>query len=272
MHASQHRNRFVLLSSLFVVGLAIFIASAAAETGCLLSGTITSASGQKMEGVSVSVRADGKTITTTVFTNEQGEYISPRLPDGSYKVWAQAEGFEAGRASLQLSGATKQQDFALTALKSANDVGKQMTGAEWLESLPADTPQDKKMREMFSDSCTGCHTPGFPLQNRFDAKGWAAMITLMSRVDGFGGYTGDKVLYPAFDRYKTDLAAYLAKVRGPNSVLQPKLHLRPKGEATLAVVTEYAPGRHGRIPRFGGRWQRLVVGQSLGIAREPQHA
>src|ERR1035441_6036207 len=156
------------------------------SSGVLLTGTVTTAKGEKMEGITVSAAGEGQTITTSVYTDERGDYYFPRLAGGSYHLLAQAKGYETARASLELSGSIKHQDFVLTALKSVNDIGKQMTGAEWVSSLPAETVQDKKMKEVFTDSCTGCHTPGYVLQNRFDAKGWAVMIGMMSRIDGFG--------------------------------------------------------------------------------------
>ena len=72
------------------------------DSGVLLTGTIT-ADGAKMEGVVVSARVDGSNITTSVYTDELGDNYFPRLDAGAYKVWAQAGGCAAGRASLQLS-------------------------------------------------------------------------------------------------------------------------------------------------------------------------
>src|SRR5262245_39680319 len=53
----------------------------------MLTGTITSASGEKMEGVTVSARAPGSTYTTSVFTDAEGEFYFPRMDRGKYKVW-----------------------------------------------------------------------------------------------------------------------------------------------------------------------------------------
>src|SRR5271155_1920279 len=41
----------------------------------LLTGTITSDSGEKMEGVTVSARRIGATFTTSVFTDASGQYF-----------------------------------------------------------------------------------------------------------------------------------------------------------------------------------------------------
>ena len=108
--------------------------------------------------------------------------------EGKYQVWAQAVGFDAGRAELNLAGRGKKQDFLL---KPTKDVTKQLSGDQWIAALPADTPQDRKMKEVFRASCVGCHNPGYILQNRFDAAGWEKIITLMSR-PGVTTYPGDK--------------------------------------------------------------------------------
>ena len=37
------------------------------------------------------------------------------------------------------------------------------------------------MKELIRIDCVGCHSPAFPLENRFDEKGWKKILTLMSR-------------------------------------------------------------------------------------------
>src|SRR5712664_4064205 len=78
----------------------------------ILSGVITSRSGQKLDGVTVSAKPEGSTITTSVYTDAAGAYVFPPLPAGRYRVWAQALGFEAGKSSVDLS-ASRRADFAL---------------------------------------------------------------------------------------------------------------------------------------------------------------
>ena len=68
----------------------------------MLAGTIKSASGEKMAGVTVSAKAEGSTITTSVFTDEQGNYYFPAMSAGSYNVWAQADSFETARGQVAM--------------------------------------------------------------------------------------------------------------------------------------------------------------------------
>jgi streptogramin lyase len=213
------------------------------EAGVLLSGSVKSDAGPSLEGVTVSARAAGQTITTSVFTDEGGNYYFPRMDEGKYRMWAQAEGFEAGKAEVSLKGNAGHQDFTLNTIKDSLEIVKQMTGQEYVTSLPEDTSEHRKMKDVFYNTCTGCHEPNYILQNRFDEKGWEAILNLMSRVyNGGGEYAGpDMAPFPVMAYYKKELATYLAEARGPGpSTMQIKLHARPRGEAARAIVTEYS--------------------------------
>ena len=90
----------------------------------LLSGAIASASGEKLGGVTVSAKLDGSTITTSVYTDEQGNYYFPPLPAGKYRVWAQALAFETDQErgrSLRVAQRPRAQadDRSRTALAAA---------------------------------------------------------------------------------------------------------------------------------------------------------
>ena len=69
---------------------------------------ITSAAGEKLGGVTVSAKPAGGTVTTTVFTDENGDYYFPPLPAGKYRVWAQAVSFETAKTEIELPAARKQ--------------------------------------------------------------------------------------------------------------------------------------------------------------------
>src|SRR5713101_6091259 len=98
-----------------VAGLVLVAGMSTASADQLLTGSITSASGQKLEGVLVSAKKDGSTITTSVYTDQNGEYFFPPLADGKYRVWAQALGFHTVTGAVDLS-ATKHQDFKLATI------------------------------------------------------------------------------------------------------------------------------------------------------------
>src|SRR5467141_1246485 len=101
-----------VLASLLASATSLLAATAAHAADPLLSGAIASRSGQKLEGVTVSAKLEGSTITTSVYTDTAGNYFFPPLPAGNYRVWAQALGFETGKGVVELSAAGRQ-DFTL---------------------------------------------------------------------------------------------------------------------------------------------------------------
>jgi len=154
-------------------------ATAQTANAAVIAGKVTDADGSPMEGVVVSARASDKSFTTSVFTGGEGDYVFPSLDAGQYAVWAQAKGFEAGRTTTALSSEAVERDFALTPLEDVHRIVRQMSGVEYLASLPQSTPADKRMVRSFKTNCTGCHTASYPLQNRWDEHGWGILIDLM---------------------------------------------------------------------------------------------
>src|SRR5262249_47390052 len=84
----------ILLATLIAIMGAVMSLAAGANAGdAILNGTITSAAGEKLGGVTVSAKPVGGTVTTTVFTDASGEYYFPPLPPGKDPAWAQAVSF-----------------------------------------------------------------------------------------------------------------------------------------------------------------------------------
>src|SRR5258705_3135443 len=79
------------LRSLLLAGAAILVVVTGAQAADqLLSGVISSPSGQKLEGVTVSAKLDGSTITTNVYTDAGGSYYFPPMPAGEYSAFVHA--------------------------------------------------------------------------------------------------------------------------------------------------------------------------------------
>src|SRR5260370_36426092 len=238
---SPDRATGVFVLAIMTLALAISVSAwayGADEHGALLAGTVKSDSGEKkMSGVTVSAKAEGRTITTTVFTDGQGDYYFPPMAPGEYEVWAQADTFQTARAEVDLTG-TRHQDFSLKPLK---DFQRQLTGDQLLASLPDGTPDDRRLKRVFRNSCTGCHQPNYILQQRFDVAGWTSILDLMKRVNVAGGYLGaESEAAPIIDFHEKKLAAYLARISGPNpTAMKFKFRPRPTGEAALAGFTQY---------------------------------
>src|SRR5207237_8928144 len=118
-------------------------ASSADAAEVVLSGSIKSAAGEKMVGVTVSAKAEGSTITTTVFTDETGAYYFPPLEAGKYKLWAQALSFETAKSDVDLA-AKKSQDFVLTSITDFETRVRQLPADLILAVLPEETNDDKR--------------------------------------------------------------------------------------------------------------------------------
>ncbi len=243
-------TRVSLIAIAAALGATTFIPMAAVAADLVLSGAIQSAGGEKMGGVAVSAKGEGQTITTTVFTDESGSYYFPPMPAGKYRVWAQALTFGTAKGNVDL-GAAKRQDFQL---KPMADFVRQLPGDEMLAALPGHTPEDARMKVLVRKNCTGCHSASFPLQHKFDEAGWTAVLDLMKHVNVLGTYQGPRHKpNPNIEFHEKELAAYLARARGPGPTsMKFNLRPRPSGEAARVVFKEYdVPAEHGHGPADG---------------------
>jgi virginiamycin B lyase len=225
--------------ALSVLSLSLLSLSAlpAIAADAILSGSITSDKGEMLSGVTVSAKGDGQTITTSVYTDADGNYYFPPMAEGKYKVWAQAIKFDTAKSDVDLS-ANKKQDFKLAPFE---DFAKQLPGDEMLAALPGDTPDDARMKNFVAKNCTGCHSASFPLQHKFDDAGWTAMLELMKQVNVLGTYRqSPKNTNQNIQAHEKELAAYLARARGPGPTsMKFNLRPRPSGEAARVVTVEY---------------------------------
>ena len=221
-------SAFALLASL---------SATAAQADAPLSGSIKTRDGAPMAGVTVSAKMEGTPITTTVFTDQAGRYFFPDMPDGKYRVWAQAVAYEAGRGEVELKAA-QSQNFTLQPTK---DFVRQLSGDEMLAALPEATADDARMKTFIRKTCTGCHTAAYPLQHKFDETGWNAILEVMKRVNVLGVHKGDhEPPNASIDAQQAELARYLARARGPGETsMNFNLRTRPTGEAARAVYREY---------------------------------
>jgi virginiamycin B lyase len=227
--------RSILLASAALV-ITGFSAQAADQ---VLSGAITSATGEKLGGVTVSARLEGSTITTSVYTDESGAYYFPPMAAGKYKVWAQALGFETAKGDVDLSAA-KKENLTLTAMTDPERRWRQLPGEMMVAALPEESADDARIKKVFTNQCTGCHSPGYVLQFRFDEAGWNKIINLMKMVQNTGVMPQNPKANEIIQHSQKELAAYLARARGPGeSSVKVAQRPRPSGEAARAVWTLY---------------------------------
>jgi len=238
-----------IFATVSLIALAAAVgANTPAHADALLSGSISSAAGEKMGGVTVSAKAEGSTITTSVYTDETGAYYFPPLPEGKYRLWVQAIKFQTANSNVELNK-TGRQDFVLRPMTNQEDWIRQLPGDEFLAALPGDTAEDARMKVQVRKNCTGCHSASYPFQHRFDEDGWNKVLDLMKQVNVYGSYPRpDKLATPNIDFHQKQLAAYLARARGPgDTAMKFNLRPRPSGEAARAVFREY------EFPIEGGR-------------------
>ena len=233
-------------------------ASSSFAADVALHGVVKSAIGETMGGVTVSAKAEGSTITTSVFTDGSGEYVFPPMPAGKYNVWAQALTFETAKEAVDLASANAR-DFTL---KPMADFVRQLPGDEILAALPGGTPDDERLKNIVRKNCTGCHTPSYPLQHKFDEQGWNAVLNAMKQLNVLGSYVPERSVDANIDIHQKELAAYLARARGPGQTSM-TFHLkpRPSGEAARAVFREYdtpvaeeAGNPYKYLPENGSDW------------------
>jgi len=236
--------RSMLLATAAVVATSSFAYAADQQ----LSGTITTA-GKGLDGAVISAKREGSNITTSVYSDAQGNYYFPPMAAGKYSVWAQTLGFEQTKAQVDLA-ANKKQDLALKAITDPETKWKQLPGELVWASLPVENAQDAHMKQLIHNNCNGCHTPSYPFQFRFDATGWSRVIDLMKVIGG--GLPQDRPANQIMQMNQKGIAEYLAKVRGPNSVMKIAERPRPSGEAARVVWTTYD------VPRIDGTGQRAL--------------
>src|SRR5262249_27416830 len=123
-------------------------------TAPALSGSVSSAQESTMEGVLVTARKDGSTVSTTVVTNDKGAYSFPadRLEPGKYTITIRAIGYVLdGPKTIDIpAGGNAKADLKLG---KARNVAAQLSSGELLMSAPG---SDREKNFMLG--CTSCHT------------------------------------------------------------------------------------------------------------------
>src|ERR1700730_8977371 len=100
-----------------------------------LSGLVTSIDAAPMEGVLVSAKKQGSTITVTVVTGQDGRYSFPagKLDPGHYLLKVRAVGYElSGPREVDVA----QSSTADLTLGKTEDLAAQLSNAEWIASVP----------------------------------------------------------------------------------------------------------------------------------------
>src|SRR6266540_6406447 len=133
----MRRNKSCLAAVVGLGGVLFVAVSVGAQAQTALTGIVSSSDAGAMEGVLVSAKKEGSTITTTVVTDEQGRYSFPaaRMEAGKYTISIRAIGYKLdGPKRVDVpAGNTGTADLKLGKVKS---LVSQLSNAEWLLSLP----------------------------------------------------------------------------------------------------------------------------------------
>jgi hypothetical protein len=229
----------------------VFAASLAAGPAfaqTALSGTVSSAEDGAMEGVLVSAKKAGSTVTVTVVSDAKGRYAFPsaKLEAGRYSIRIRAVGYDlAGPDSAEVAaGKTATADLKL---RKTSDLAAQLSNGEWIASFPG-TDQQKDMLR----NCVGCHTLERVARSRYDADTF--MKVVLPRMQGYVNQSipqhpqlrrAERLMEERGDQrvqvYRAN-AEYLATVNlssSPAWKYELKTLARPAGRATRVVYTEY---------------------------------
>src|SRR5256712_10212828 len=123
---------------------ALFTAAAQGQGTVPLTGQVSSAEEGAMEGVVVSAKRDGSTISISVVTDAQGRFAFPaaRLEPGHYTLKARAAGYEldGAKAADVAAGGEAKADIKLRKVKN---LSAHLTNAEWMMSMPGTDEQKR---------------------------------------------------------------------------------------------------------------------------------
>jgi len=248
--------RTLLTGTVLVGALAsLTLASVQAQTSVSLSGHVSSADEGAMEGVLVSARKEGASITTTVVSNDKGQFSFPagRIEPGKYTITIRAAGYSLVEPkSIDVPAGTG----TTAAIKLAKARGiPQLSNAEWLISVPG----DEKFKLAWMTDCINCHTLQRVFTSPHTADEWEQVFTRMGRYAPMtvparpqmivaGGARSERPRVPA--ALIKQAAQYLVDVgiNNPDRSYEFKTLPRPKGRATRVVITEYDLPRKEALP------------------------
>jgi virginiamycin B lyase len=245
-HIRPRLRRGQAIAAIIVLDAALLLAGpeAKAQPAYSLIGHVSSALEGQMEGVIVSAKKLGSTITVSVVTNVNGAYRFPadRLGEGRYELTIRASGYgiDVAKQVQLVSNKPTEADITLT---PAPVTPEEVTNAEWLASAPG--PDDLKRQLL---NCTDCHT----IQRIFQSSHTAdEFLKVFERMAGY--YPGASDMQPqrllGNDRrpplpagMEKQVADYLASVNLNGRATHPfeiKTFPRPTGRATNVVITEF---------------------------------
>jgi virginiamycin B lyase len=243
-------SRLSMVTSISCLVVAAWLSGAgrlAAQAGPALAGKVT-AGHEALEGVLVSAKKSGSSITVTVVSGKDGRYSFPaaRLEPGQYSLRIRAIGYDLDGAD-QVTVAPDKTATADLGLRKTQDLASQLSNAEWLASMPGTDAQKGQLL-----NCVGCHTLDRPLRSKYSADEFLTVI--LPRMQSYVNQSipahpqlrrAERLMEERGDQrvqvYR-GAAEYLASVNlssHPTWDFEWKMLPRPTGAATRVIYTEY---------------------------------
>jgi virginiamycin B lyase len=233
-----------------VTAVAVTLVQGGVASAQVLTGQVASAEEGNMEGVVVSAKKAGSTITVSVVSDEKGNFAFPtsKLEPGQYSLRTRAIGYEIdGPKTVTVGPQTAPVSIKL---RKTRNLSAQLTSAEWFMSFPG-----TKEQKNFLDRCTSCHTYERIAKSTYDADGFIKVLQRM------GNYAPGTTPYEPQLRKETRAimdperlrprAEFLASINLSESQTWEyplKTLPRLKGRSTKVVFTEYDLPRERAMP------------------------
>src|SRR6201993_1450225 len=245
---------------LAVIGLALATqlpCAAAEQEPAALTGSVGSADEPSMEGVLVSAKKTGTSITVTVVSDKDGRFSFPasRIKPGEYSLAIRAIGYELDApARIEVSGESS--GAIKLNLRKAADLASQLSNAEWLISMPGTDAQKSQLL-----NCVGCHTLERIARSKYDSEAFLKQI--LPRMQGYVNQSipahpqlrvAERLMEERDDqrvqvyRASADFLSTINLSADPQRKYALKTNPRPTGRATRVVYTEYALPRETISP------------------------
>ncbi len=219
----------------------------ATTTSLALTGQVSSKEEGPMEGVLVSAKKTGSTITTTVATDQSGRYGFPsdRLGPGQYALRIRAVGYELDSPAT-VDVTVDRPATADLKLRAAKDIASQLTNAEWILSMPGTENQKAALL-----GCVQCHTLQLITRSLHDRD---EFLQVLERMGTYANQAtplhpqkrmADRVMEDRGEarlRNRRQLAEYLSTINLSTSspwTYGFKTLPRSKGRGTHMIITEY---------------------------------
>ena len=199
----------------------IFFAYATAPVGAqaqtaAITGTVSNAAGQKVEGALIKILGDAG-IGYTVVSQAQGKFATPALPNGKYTLQAfggDLQSAESGAVNVQ--GSPQTSDVVLNRPLSVPAREKRMTDDDFTKLLP-----EGPAKRVIGGKCAFCHGVVDVISARKTPEKWRETYERM--YDDLYGMRKPIVAQSNEDQENAVVLDYLSMSFAPNVPVDPKV-------------------------------------------------